>query len=358
MVAPIRVTKNWQHDEKGQAFDQIIDVRSPAEFEDDHIPGAINLPVLSNDERAEIGTIYKQVSTFKARQLGAQYASRNIASHLDRLMEYDADWRPLVYCWRGGQRSGSMARILAEIGWVTTLLEGGYKTYREDIITSVTETVKPFQVVLLQGPTGSAKTHILNAAGKIGVQVVDLEGLAVHRGSLLGAEPEQDQPSQRFFETKLAHILEGLDPERPLLVEAESSKIGNCHIPQGFWQLMQNAPQIYIDASLESRIDFLIRDYPHLINNPDQLNRLIEGMVNRHGYEVTREWRALADAKDWQGFVNLLITQHYDPAYKKSSDRKDGEVLGVIQQKSLDNDGIKSAAQQISDVLDQFSTKN
>jgi len=357
MVAPIRTTTAWQHDDKGNAFDAIIDVRSPSEFADDHIPGAINLPVLNDEERAEVGTIYKQVSPFKARQLGAQYVSRNIAQHLEELKARKADWRPLVYCWRGGQRSGSMARILAEIGWVTTLLEGGYKTYREQVMNSLAERSKDLKLVLLQGPTGSAKTHILNAAQNYGVQVIDLEDLAAHRGSLLGAEPGQAQPSQRWFESQIAQIIAQLDLNKPILVEAESSRIGNCYIPQGFWQMMHDAPQIHINASIESRVEFLIRDYPHLIADPQQLDRLIDGMVNRHGYEVTASWRALAEAKDWSEFVKQLITQHYDPAYKNSSARKDGENLGEIVPKTLDQREIDAAAGQIPKILAGLNAK-
>ncbi|MCE2518153.1 MAG: tRNA 2-selenouridine(34) synthase MnmH, partial [Alphaproteobacteria bacterium] len=195
MVAPIRTTTDWTQD-----FDTVIDVRSPAEFADDHIPAAINLPVLSNDQRAEVGTIYKQVSPFEARRLGARLISGNIAAHLGTaLKDKPAGWRPLVYCWRGGQRSGSMARVLAEIGWVVTLVEGGYKTYRHDVTEQLDALAARITPVLIQGPTGSAKTHILNAAAGHGAQVIDLEGLARHRGSLLGFEPDQDQPSQRMF---------------------------------------------------------------------------------------------------------------------------------------------------------------
>ena len=355
MVAPIRQTTQWQHDAQSKEYDAVIDVRSPSEFADDHIPGAINLPVLNDDQRAEVGTIYKQVSPFKARQIGAQYVSRNIAQHIDHLMAHGPDWRPLVYCWRGGQRSGSMARILAEIGWVTTLLEGGYKTYRENVLSTLSEYPQQFKIILLQGPTGSAKTHILKSVQQLGAQIIDLEGLAAHRGSLLGAEPDQAQPSQRMFETRLADALNQLDPALPVLVEAESSRIGSCHIPQGFWAEMHNAPQIHINASIEDRVSFLIRDYPHLISNTETLNRLIDGMINRHGHKVTGQWRDLAHAQEWPEFVRQLILEHYDPAYKNSSERKDGENLGLITPKTLDQNGIEDAAQQIYDVLNRVS---
>jgi tRNA 2-selenouridine synthase len=350
MVAPIRQTSSW-HGKDGDDYHAIIDVRSPSEFADDHIPGAVNLPVLSDDERAEVGTIYKQASPFKSRQIGAQLVSRNIAAHLDTLMEHSADWRPLVYCWRGGQRSGSMARVLAEIGWVTTVLEGGYKTYRQQVIDGLAANPSDFRIILLQGPTGSAKTRILKAAESEGVQVIDLEGLAAHRGSLLGSDPDQEQPSQRLFETYLYQALSLLDPSKPVLVEAESNRIGDCQIPQGLWQHMRPAPQIHIKASLESRVDFLIRDYPHLIADPGWLDRFIDGVVHRHGHEVTAAWRDLAMREEWPQFVTELVSQHYDPAYENSARRKTSDDIAYIEALSLDEKGIKGAARQIAEHL-------
>ena len=347
MVAPIRTSKDW-----AQSFDDIIDVRSPAEFADDHIPGAINLPVLNDDQRAEVGTIYKQVSPFKARRIGAKLISENIARHLDQeLADKPASWKPLVYCWRGGQRSGSMARIMAEIGWVVTLLEGGYKTYRNDVSEQLEDIASKLELVLLQGPTGSAKTHVLNAAKDAGVQVIDLEGLAQHRGSLLGNEPGIDQPPQRMFESLLFDVMKRLDPARPVLVEAESSRIGSCHIPRGLWKMMTGAEQIHLAASLPARVDFLIRDYPHLLADPTSLRKLIDGMVSRHGHEVTASWRGLLDSKDWQGLVSALIQQHYDPAYANTSSRKDGNTLASLTAEDLNQPSINALAQQISGIF-------
>jgi tRNA 2-selenouridine synthase len=346
MVAPIRQISSLQGG--GDEYHEIIDVRSPAEFADDHIPAALNLPVLSDNERAEVGTIHKKESPFKARQLGAQIISRNIAAHLDGLMEHSAEWRPLVYCWRGGQRSGAMARILAEIGWVTTVLEGGYKTYRQQVIDSLKSDPEKFSFILLQGPTGSAKTRILEAAGSAGVQVINLEGLAAHRGSLLGDDPSRDQPSQRLFESYLYRDLSCLDPGRPVLVEAESSRIGNCQIPQGFWRRMRDAAQIHIKASLESRIDFLIRDYPHLVADPVWLEDFIDGVKHRHSHDITSSWCEMAKKRDWPALVSDLINRHYDPAYAKSARRKTGADFAVIEAVSLDEKGIKDVAQQIA----------
>lgn len=185
-------------------FDAVIDVRSPAEFADDHIPGAINLPVLNDDERARVGTIYKQESPFAARKVGAALVSRNIARHLDEhFADKPKEYRPLVYCWRGGQRSGSFAIILSQIGFRATVLGGGYKTYRGQVMDGLREVSGRFEFRVLAGRTGSGKTRVLREMAALGGQVLDLEELAVHRGSLLGSEPGCPQPPQRLFESLL-----------------------------------------------------------------------------------------------------------------------------------------------------------
>lgn len=189
-------------------FSDVIDVRSPAEFADDRIPGAINLPVLDDAERVRVGTIYKQVSPFEARKVGAALVSRNIARHIDdHFVRQGKDYRPLVYCWRGGQRSGSLATVLSQIGFRVTVLQGGYKTYRGEVMDRLRDLPKRFDFRILAGATGSAKTRVLRALDAAGGQVLDLEDLACHRGSLLGPEPDAPQPAQRLFESLLHHRL-------------------------------------------------------------------------------------------------------------------------------------------------------
>ncbi|MCL4153006.1 UNVERIFIED_CONTAM: hypothetical protein GTU68_052311 [Idotea baltica] len=238
-------------------FDTVIDVRSPAEFAEDHVPGAINLPALSNEERARVGTIYVQETPFKARKIGAALVARNVAAHLDGpLKDMDGGWQPLVYCWRGGQRSGSFASILSQIGWRAEVVEGGYQSYRNLVHDALYETALPHRLILLDGNTGTAKTDILHRLNALGVQVLDLEGLANHRGSLLGAM-EGGQPAQKGFETALACALDALDPKRPVLVEAESSKVGARIVPPSLWSAMKAAPRIEIDAPLDARAQYL-----------------------------------------------------------------------------------------------------
>jgi len=181
-------------------FDVLVDVRSPAEFALDHIPGAINLPVLYDAERAEVGAIYVQESRFKARRVGGGYVARNVARHLETAMaDWPASLRPLVYCWRGGMRSNAMAVILSQVGWRVGVLGGGYRTYRRRVVRRLYEEEALKNVVLLDGPTGSGKTEVLARLPAHGVQAVDLEALAAHRGSLFGGLPGRPQPSQKLF---------------------------------------------------------------------------------------------------------------------------------------------------------------
>ncbi|MDA0308669.1 MAG: tRNA 2-selenouridine(34) synthase MnmH [Proteobacteria bacterium] len=351
MAAPISVTQNW-HVNGAKPFDMIIDVRSPSEYELDHIPGAINLPVLSDDERAEVGTIYKQQSPFKARKRGAALISKNIAIHLDEtLSNQNHDWAPLVYCWRGGQRSGAMARVFSEIGWSVSVLEGGYKYYRRQVqagLTDIANTIKP---VLLDGPTGSGKTVILHTLVNQGVQVIDLEHIACHRGSVLGSIPGQKQPAQRLFESLLYDAFSRIDLSKSVVIEAESSKIGGIHIPDVIWKAMLGASSIKISAAMNARVDHILNEYDHITTQPEPLLRLIHGMSNRHGHAITNEWKTLVADKDWHGLVMDLIVRHYDPAYLGSSERRQRSVLGMVHLEALNHDDFDQAARKIKTLL-------
>ncbi|MDO5644052.1 MAG: tRNA 2-selenouridine(34) synthase MnmH [Paracoccus sp. (in: a-proteobacteria)] len=251
-------------------FDEIIDVRAPAEFAEDHLPGAINLPVLSDDERAQVGTIYKQVSPFDARKIGAALVAANIARHLAGVLrDRPGGWQPLIYCWRGGQRSGAMAAIFAQIGWRVARIEGGYKSWRRLVVARVQQQGFTAPVIVLDGNTGSAKTAILGRLAARGHQVIDLEGLARHRGSLFGTRGAQ--PGQKLFEGRLAAAIEGLDPARPVLVEAESSRIGALSLPRAVWQGIAEAPRLTLEVPLAARAAEFERDYASIAGNPPGL---------------------------------------------------------------------------------------
>lgn len=301
-------------------FDDIIDVRSPAEYAEDHLPGAISLPVLDDEERARIGTIYKQVSPFTARKLGAALVARNAARHLEGpLADRPGGWRPLVYCWRGGQRSGSFALIMGQIGWRVETLAGGYKSWRGLVVRAVYDTPVAAPVVVLDGNTGSAKTEVLNLLPGFGVQVIDLEGLARHRGSLFGNLGPQ--PSQKAFEGALAQVLAGLDPGRPVVVEAESSKIGECRIPPELWKAMTAAPRVTIAAPRPARAEYLARAYADMTADPARLAATLDLLKPLHPREVIEAWQALAASGEFAALAEGLMERHYDPRYGKHRER-------------------------------------
>ncbi|MFN4194093.1 MAG: tRNA 2-selenouridine(34) synthase MnmH [Tabrizicola sp.] len=302
------------------SFDDIIDVRSPSEYAEDHLPGAISLPVLDDAERAEVGTIYKQVSPFTARKVGAALVAKNAAAHLQGpLADRPGGWRPLVYCWRGGQRSGSFATILSQIGWRVETLAGGYKAWRGLVVREVYDTPVRAPMVVLDGNTGSAKTEILNLLPQHGLQVIDLEGLARHRGSLFGAMGAQ--PSQKAFEGALALALSGLDPARPLVVEAESSRIGERRLPPELWKAMVAAPRVAIAAPRAERAAYLARAYADLTAAPERLAATVALLRPVHAAEVIEGWLALAAAGEHAALAQGLMERHYDPRYAKHRSR-------------------------------------
>jgi tRNA 2-selenouridine synthase len=303
-------------------FDAIIDVRSPAEFAEDHLPGAINCPVLSNDERIKIGTLYKQVSAFEAKKLGAALVARNIAEHIEsQFLHHDREWRPLVYCWRGGNRSGAMAHILARIGWPAAQLDGGYKDYRRFVNTELAELPTRFSYRVICGTTGSGKSRLLQTLAAQGAQVLDLEQLAAHRGSILGHLPDTAQPSQKAFESSLWLAMRRFDPQNPVFIESESKKVGDLRLPETLMVAMRASPCVSLHLSPRDRVRLLMQDYEHFIANPLMLNTQLSCLVNLHGREKIAHWHALTSAGEIEQLVEELLHDHYDPAYTRSIDR-------------------------------------
>lgn len=301
-------------------FDDIIDVRSPAEYADDHIPGAISAPVLDNEERALIGTIYAKESPFKATRLGAAIVARHIADYLETLFaDRPRGWQPLVYCWRGGKRSGAMTSWLNQIGWRARQLDGGYKTWRRHVIDGLAAWPAGLDCIILAGPTGSGKTRLLRSLAQVGAQVLDLEGLACHRGSLLGDLPDQSQPSQRGFETVLHQAIRALDPSRPVFVEAESRRIGRLSLPDALLQAMRAGHCVRVQAAMPQRIAFLLQDYRHLFDAPDDFKQKLEQLLGLHSRQTIVEWQTLIDDDRRAELFEALVERHYDPAYRRSS---------------------------------------
>ncbi len=325
-------------------------MRSPAEFLNDHIAGAISVPVLNDEERVRIGTLYTQVSPFAAKKLGAALIAKNIAQHLEnQFIDKPKSWRPMVYCWRGGMRSGALAHILAQIGWHTCQLTGGYKAYRRSVIDALNIVPKNLEFCVINGSTGSGKSHLLHALAVQGAQVLDLEALAQHRGSLLGRLPSQPQPSQRMFESRLYNGLSAFDSARPIYIEAESRKVGVLSLPTCLVEQMRVSPCFTLEVPLQTRIAFLIKDYQHFLDNPDLLTQRLLLMAETHGHDVINGWCELAQQAKWPQLVSELLTKHYDPAYQRSSaiSSQKQHPIKVVQLTSLDSSSLQQAAKQL-----------
>lgn len=303
------------------AFDTIIDARSESEYALDRIPGAINAPVLDDAQRIRVGTLYKQTGAFEAKRVGAPLVAANIARHIETLWaDKPRDWKPLVYCWRGGNRSGSMAHILAKIGWPVVQLDGGYKAYRAHVAASL-ETPPELDFRVVCGTTGSGKSRLLETLDGIGAQVLDLEKLAAHRGSVLGHLPDAPQPTQKWFESQVWDRLRRFDPARPVFVESESKKVGNLRVPEAVMARMRASPCIALNLSRENRVRLLMEDYEHFCADPGALNAQLDHLVQLHGREKIERWQAMASGGAMAELVGQLLAEHYDPAYLRSIDR-------------------------------------
>jgi tRNA 2-selenouridine synthase len=301
-------------------FDEVIDVRSESEYAEDHIPGAINCPVLDDRERALVGTIYKQTSSFEAKKVGAALASMNIARHLrERFHDRPKSWRPLVYCWRGGARSAALARVLSEIGWRVGRLEGGYKAYRRAVVADLEHAPRRFEWRVVCGLTGTGKSRLLRALHAAGAQVLDLEALARHRGSVLGNIPDALQPPQKMFESLVWHALARFDSARPIYVEGESRKIGRLRVPEALIETMWASECILVDAALDVRTQLLKSEYAHFALDPELLAAQLDCLAALHGRETIARWQALARAGTADALVEELLLKHYDPAYVRST---------------------------------------
>ncbi|MFZ6846363.1 tRNA 2-selenouridine(34) synthase MnmH [Undibacterium sp. RuTC16W] len=303
-------------------FDSIIDVRSPGEFTEDHLPHAINCPVLDDEERIRVGTMYKQVNAFEAKKVGAALVAKNIAKHIEtHFLDKPKDWMPLIYCWRGGNRSGSMAHILAKIGWPVVQLDGGYKSYRQHVNQYLPEIANTISWRVICGTTGSGKSRLLQTLHKQGAQVLDLEQIAAHKGSVLGGLPDLAQPSQKYFESQIWQTLREFDTKRPVYVESESKKVGNLRVPDQVIQTMRGAPCLALHLTMSDRVELLMQEYAHFVKNPEGLNRQLDCLVSLHGKEKIQQWKQHANEGQMRELVTQLLERHYDPVYIRSIDK-------------------------------------
>ena len=332
-------------------FDEIIDVRSPSEFAEDHVPGAINRPVLSDEQRIEVGTIYKQHSPFDAKRVGAAYVAENIAHHLVHSFDNrPKNWRPLIMCWRGGQRSSAMTLILRRIGWDATQLQGGYKEYRKLVVEELADLPRKLAFRVICGPTGSGKSAVLQALARQGQQVLDLEEVACHKGSVLGVLPDAKQPSQKMFETRLLEALHRLDPTLPVYVEAESRKIGSLHLPDALIETIRDGSCVVIEATFEARVAFLLRDYDYFIAKPSWLNSRLNELRKLQSHETVDRWKSLVSNGQWQELVGELLELHYDPLYHRSQNRNFSKLdtSTALATDDLSATGIEDLASRIA----------
>jgi tRNA 2-selenouridine synthase len=334
------------------AHTDVIDVRTPSEFAEDHVPGAINRPVLSDEERAVVGTLHAKASAFEAKKLGAALISRNIACIVEGLRDRPREFAPLVYCWRGGQRSRSLAHVMNEIGWRAVQLDGGYRAYRRHVCAALETLPARFSYRVICGLTGSGKSRLLAALAREGAQTLDLEGLARHRGSLLGDLPDDPQPSQKLFESLLLRALEGLDPARPVFVESESKKIGRLQVPESLLATMRGSPCVRVDLSRPMRIALLEEVYAHFLADPALLGERLAPLVPLHGKATIERWGALSMARDFDALVEELLVSHYDPVYARSIERnfpRYGEAI-VVAPEGIDDAAYRRVARQLIDI--------
>jgi len=332
------------------SFDALLDARSPAEFAEDHLPGARSLPVLGDAERAYIGTVYKQQSPFEAKRQGAVLVSRNIARHLEAaLAGKPKAWRPLVYCWRGGKRSGAFAHVLREVGWDARTLEGGYRAYRRWIVEQLATLPGMFRLRVVHGATGSGKSRLLRALTRAGAQVLDLEALAAHRGSVLGDLPGQAQPPQKLFETRLYAALSAFSAARPVYVEGESRKIGQLQVPEALMTAMRASECVRLEATPEARIALLMQEYRHFFTDTTALRAQLECLVPLHGHARVEAWKSLVAGGEFEALVARLLEEHYDPAYRRSAARNFARLpeAQVLHVPSPDEDAFAGIARAL-----------
>ena len=334
-----------------------IDVRSPSEFALDHLPGATSHPVLDDAERKRVGTMHAQDSAFAARHAGAAIVARNIAAMLEGpFRDKPRDWAPLVYCWRGGQRSRSLAHVLNEVGWRAVQLAGGYRAYRRNVVGELSTLPGRFRYRVICGLTGSGKSRLIVALAAEGAQALDLEGIARHRGSLLGDLPGDPQPSQKSFESQLVAALQQFDPTRTVYVESESKRIGTLQVPESLLAAMRSAACIQVALSRPRRIELLKAEYAHFLADAEALAVPLQRLVPLHGKKTVERWTEAANAGDWDMLVAELLELHYDPMYTRSIGRNFPRIAEALEVAPSATDGDFRALARDLDAQDRLRT--
>ncbi len=296
----------------------IIDVRSPGEFAHAHIPGAVNIPLFDNDERAVIGTKYKQAGKDAAVLLGLDMVGPKMAGFVKQSRKLNpTNKEVLVHCWRGGMRSGSFAWLLNTAGIKATTLTGGYKAYRNAVLDGLAQ---PRPLLILGGKTGSGKTDILKELAQQGEQIIDLEGLAHHKGSSYGAIGQPPQPSTEQFENLIYAKWQHLNPDKRIWLEDESRNVGSCFIPMPLWQQMRAAPVAFVDVPKEVRIERLVREYTGI--DHQLLIEATKRIERRLGGQVTKQALDALTRNDYATVADLTL-DYYDKAYLHGLSQRD-----------------------------------
>jgi tRNA 2-selenouridine synthase len=338
------------------AYPNRVDVRSPAEFALDHVPHAESCPVLDDRERARVGTLYAE-SPFAARRLGAAIVTRNIGAMLESAFaDRPREWSPVVYCWRGGQRSRALVQVLQEVGWRALQLEGGYRAYRRHVVAELARMPQRFRYAVICGLTGSGKSRLLAALDTAGAQTLDLEGIARHRGSVLGGLPGEAQPSQKAFESSLLDALSRLDASRPVFVESESRRIGALQMPDALLEGMRCGMALTLSTPRAARVALLKDEYAHFFGAPEQLGACLKPLVELHGKATIAHWEALAATGDWDTLIAELLDRHYDPIYARSLERHFAGGARVIQARSATPGELESLAREVRSSVEEADT--
>ncbi len=332
-------------------YDLIVDVRSPSEYAQDHIQGAVNLPVLDDQQRHEVGILYKE-NGFLAAKKGASFVSENIAEILKHpALEISHTKKILIYCWRGGHRSNSLAHVLSAVGWKVFFINDGYKAYRNHVIESIEQffTHSEIQLRVISGYTGSGKTHLLESLRQQGAQVLDLESLANHKGSIFGSINQGAQPSQRKFENLLLEASRKLSHKQPIFVEAESNKIGQIYCPAPLWLAMKAATVYEIQLPIQERVKCILSDYSFFTNNPAMVLKLVERLRSLRGGVLVEHWQSLIKQQNWNAFTRSILEEHYDKAYQQAGKQNScfASPDRCLPVSSFSSDGFSQVAQQL-----------
>ncbi len=331
----------------------IIDVRSPREYAEDHIIGSINLPVLYDEEYEKIGQLYKFESGFEAKKIGAQWVMKNISRHLKEVLyKYEKNKKLIFYCKRGGNRSLSFSIVCSKIGWNSNVIDGGYKMYRQFIIEYLTQFSQNSKFFVIAGKTGNGKTKLLNLLEKKGLQTIDFEGLACHRGSILGKQVGQLQPPQKLFESKIFEEIKKFNEDKCVFVESESVKIGRLTIPNSIFSYTYKSKLIKLNNEIDFRVEFLIDEYQNLIEDHKPFFKLIEILKSRISGENIIEIEKAVSEKNFPLLARYLLNFHYDRAYDMSMSKRKGEVVKEFNLSC----NVESAVEHICDSI--ISNKN